>query len=94
MKRFQKKITPQNIWDIYYNRSFIEDKYFGRPVDNNGKTIAREPAFQSLEEKYASILGTLTNRLRTKFQDDNVTLSENEINLVRSIVNKIFRVRK
>ena len=93
-QRFQKKITPQNIWDIYYNRSFIEDKYFGRPVDNNGKTIAREPAFQSLEEKYASILGTLTNRLRTKFQDDNVTLSENEINLVRSIVNKIFRVRK
>ena len=99
-KSFQNvNITSQNIWDIYYNGNFRGqkysiDKYFGRPVDNNGQTITGQRAFQSLEDKYTSILGTLTNRLRTKFQDDNVTLSENEINLVRSIVDKIFRVRK
>ena len=98
IQEFQKDITPENIWDIYYNGNFRGqkypiDKYFGRPVNNDGKTIARQPAFQSLKDKYTSILGTLTNRLRTKFQRDNVPLDESEKNLVRRLVNKIFRVR-
>ena len=100
-KSFQNvNITSQNIWDIYYNGNFSGQtysivKYFGRPVNNdNGRTITGQPAFQSLKEKYTSILGTLTNRLTTKFQRDNVLLDKSEINIVRSLVSRIFREQR
>tara|TARA_B100001094_G_scaffold29268_1_gene24403 strand:+ start:11260 stop:12783 length:1524 start_codon:yes stop_codon:yes gene_type:complete len=83
-------VTPQYIWDIYYDGRSIKGKYFGRPVNNDtGLTLTGHPGFQSLEDKYGSILETLRQRLTSKFAGDNVTLKQSEIDLIGSIVGKI-----